>query len=152
MTFFILDSTVCGTNVDSEPPMPLNPIQTVFDIWFKVPYGSASWDLELQSDISYKHAILAIAEVMVTRVHFLRIGYIFSFLPKTPKPRPKFLDSEKAWNLLVCDAATWIEGEKRKNKHKGIVHPWFVRIEDLAEEKTAAPKAPVSSNHTIFAH
>ena len=89
--------------------------------------------------------------VMVTRVHFLRIGYIFSFLPKTPKPWPKFLDGEKAWNLLVCDAATWIEAEKRKNKNKGIVRPWFMRIEDLAEEKTATPKAPVSSN-VLYLH
>ena len=143
------------TDVDSEPPMPLmplNPMQTIFDIRFEVPYGGATRDLQLRSNISYKHALLAIAEVMVTRVHFLRIGYIFSFLPKTPKPRPKFLDGEKAWNLLVCDAATWIEAEKCKNKNKGIVHLWFVWIEDLAEEKTAAPKATVSSNGVIFAH
>jgi len=40
----------------------------------------------------------------------------------------------------------WIEAEKCKNKNKGIVCPWFMQIEDLAEEKTAAPKATVSSN------
>ena len=72
-------------------------------------------------------------------------------LPKTPKPRPKFLDGKKAWNLLVCDAATWIEAEKCKNKNKGIVHPWFMQIEALAEEKTATPKAPVSSN-VLYLH
>jgi len=82
---------VGDTDVDSEPPMPLmplNPMQTIFDIRFEVPYGSATWDLQLWSNISYKQTLLEIVEVMVTRVHFLRIGYIFLFLPKTLKPRP----------------------------------------------------------------
>ena len=64
---------------------------------------------------------MAIAEVMVTRVHFLKIGYIFLFLPKTPKWRSKLHDSEIAWKLLICDATMWIEGEKQKYKNESIV-------------------------------
>ena len=54
--FFILlvdDSDSRGdTEVISEVPIPSNSMQTIFGIRFEVPYGSATQDLELQSNIA----------------------------------------------------------------------------------------------------
>jgi len=79
--------------------------------------------------------LLQIAETMGVRVVDLKIGYIFSFVPRSPKPIPKFLDTPAAWNQLLCDAATYIASEKAKNRSKGVVRAWRIRIEELQASK-----------------
>ncbi|KAF8509016.1 hypothetical protein BU17DRAFT_70602 [Hysterangium stoloniferum] len=119
---------------DGENMVSAGQVKNIFKIRFEIPYGAATRDLRINSDARYTDFLVDLADSMGLKVSNLRVGYIFSFLPKSPKPKPKLLESEKCWNILIRDLATWIEAEKRKNKGKGIVRPWSVRIEDLNKD------------------
>ena len=117
-----------------EPKKP-EPI----DIHFEVPVSGGLHDLHMTSETAHVEVIFQIAETMgVRKVDMPRIGYIFSFTPKSPKPIPKFFDTPEAWNQLLCDAATYIATEKGKNRGKGQVRAWRIRIEELGSKGTAS--------------
>ena len=130
-----MDDNDSQEEMDTYDPMPMSHIKNIFFLHFDIPFGAATRDLEIKSDVRYAEFLVDLADAMGVKVSTLRVGYIFSFLPKSPKPKPKLLDSEKCWKTLICDLATWIESEKCKNKGKGMVCPWSIRIENLNEDK-----------------
>jgi len=92
---------------------------SAFIIRFEVPFGNVLCNLELPSDILWSDFLADVAVAMGMRVSSLHIGYVFSFWPKSPKRRPKVLDSDKAWQTLLCDARLWLKGKsglKRKGR------------------------------------
>ena len=92
---------------------------------FEVPFGNALHDLELPSDTLWLEFLAYVAVVMGMRVSSLHIGYVFSFWPKSLKPRPKVLDSDKTWKTLLHDARLWLKGKSRlKRKGRQSVMPW----------------------------
>ncbi|KAF8519630.1 hypothetical protein BU17DRAFT_65853 [Hysterangium stoloniferum] len=106
---------------DGKNMVSAGQVKNISKIQFEIPYGAATHNLRINSDVRYTDFLVDLADSMGLKVSNLWVGYIFSFLPKSPKPKPKLLESEKCWNILICDLATWIEAEKRKNKGKGIV-------------------------------
>jgi hypothetical protein len=67
----------------------------------------------------------------------VNIGYVPSY--KKPKPAPKLLDDEEAWDLLVADVGQHIKGTKSKNREKGEVQPFSLLIVDMSEEPSKGP-------------
>ncbi|KAG6892059.1 hypothetical protein C0992_002058, partial [Termitomyces sp. T32_za158] len=69
-----------------------------------------------------------LAQAMDTRISLLsRIGYIPSYKPKNPKPVPKLLESERAWQRLVHNVQDYIASLKAKDKGQ-VVKPFFIAI------------------------
>ncbi|KAJ7875175.1 hypothetical protein B0H14DRAFT_2568945 [Mycena olivaceomarginata] len=81
--------------------------------------------------------LLAAAAKMETRIPVLSsIGYIPAY--KKPKPGPKLLDTDEAWDVLVKDVGQYIEGAKARNRGKGKVPPFSILIVDMSEESSKA--------------
>jgi hypothetical protein len=129
--------------MNPSPP----PKQQAFKIGFDVPYGKAACDLNVSSNIRFADFLQDLTDAMGLRATALQVGYVLYFLPRSPKPKPKVLDSKKGWNTLICDIATWIEGEKGKNRGGCVVEPWHVHIGDLVpvQEKATSGKTNVST-------
>ncbi|KAF8579678.1 hypothetical protein K439DRAFT_1620385 [Ramaria rubella] len=106
---------------DDGTALTNNVVQMVFDIQFEVPCGNAVVNIEVKSSQRFMDIMLTIAEAMGLRVHAFQIGYVLSWLPKSPHPKPKLLANEKHLQIMVCDIATWMENERCKNKGKGVV-------------------------------
>ena len=106
-----------------------------FVVRFEVLFGNVLRELELPSDTAYSDFLADVAVAVGMRVSSLCIGYIFSFWPKSPKPRPKVLDGDKTWQTLLRDARLWLKGKSGlKRKGKQSAKPWHVQIEDLTTE------------------
>lgn len=71
---------------------------------------------------------------MGTRVAALvsNIGYIPSYKPRNPKLRPKLLEDDEAWKVLVEDVRQHIKTSQAKNRGKGEVKPFSILLVDLA--------------------
>ncbi|KAJ7241043.1 hypothetical protein B0H12DRAFT_48132 [Mycena haematopus] len=70
---------------------------------------------------------------MGTRVTLMAdIAYTASYMSKNPKPIPKLLEDEDAWNRLVEDVGCYIQSCKNKNKGKGAVKPFTVTLVDTS--------------------
>ncbi|KAF8172966.1 hypothetical protein K438DRAFT_1772398 [Mycena galopus ATCC 62051] len=84
----------------------------------EVPYKHCTRDLTgLTSKTSFDEFLLAAAAKMETRITMLSsIGYVPSY--KKPKPGPKLLDDEEAWDFLVADVRQHIKGAQSKNRGK----------------------------------
>ncbi|KAJ7780414.1 hypothetical protein B0H14DRAFT_2631131 [Mycena olivaceomarginata] len=105
----------------------------VFTLPFEVPYKNGTRDLTgLTSKSTFDQFLIAAATKMETRVTLLvNIGYVPSY--KKPKPAPKLLNDEEAWDLLVADVGQHIKGAKSKNRGKGEVQPFSLLIVDMSE-------------------
>jgi len=121
-----------------------------FNIWFEVPYGTGLRSFSVSSKITFQEVFNEIATQMGKFTGFLHVGYIFSFTPKSPKPCPVALESETSWNRLLMIAATHIESEKAKNRGRGIVKPWTVRIEMMGEEEMKGEKPAPGKVHCDY--
>lgn len=86
---------------------------------------------------------------MGTRVSLMsNIGYTPSYKPRNPKPLPKLLDDEESWELLVSDVQKFIQKEQKKNRGKGEVAPFSIRLTDMSNvdepsSKTGGKKVPL---------
>ncbi|KAF8183574.1 hypothetical protein K438DRAFT_1766861 [Mycena galopus ATCC 62051] len=105
------------------------PPRRVFSLPFEVPYKNGTRDLTgVMSNSTYDEFLLAAAGKMQTRVTLLSsIGYVPSY--KKPKPAPKLLDDEDAWDILVGDVRQYIES---KSKGKGQAPPFSILIVDMS--------------------
>lgn len=75
------------------------------------------------------------------------IAYIPSYKPKNPKPKPKLLESDEAWNKLVADVSEYIEGCKAKKKGKGEVKPFHIEVVDMSGGDSAKSTGSKKVSH-----
>ncbi|KAJ7806744.1 hypothetical protein B0H14DRAFT_3152810 [Mycena olivaceomarginata] len=115
-------------------------VPAVFSLPFEVPYKNGTCDLTgLTSKSSFDEFLLAAASKMETRITMLSsIGYVPSY--KKPKPQPKLLDDEDAWEVLVSDVRQHIKGAQSKNRGKGQVQPFSILISDMSESSSEPSK------------
>jgi hypothetical protein len=114
-----------------EDPNESDMAPEPFKMTFEIPCGDAAVDLEVMSTEVWTHFLEDMCRTMGCRVSSLRVGYIFSFIPKNPKPLPKLLNDEKTWAMLIRNAYSWVEGECKKKNGKGVAKPWTIGIIDL---------------------
>jgi hypothetical protein len=115
-------------------------VPAAFSLPFEVPYKNGTRDLTgLTSKSSFDEFLLAAASKMETRITMLSsIGYVPSY--KKPKPQPKLLDDEDAWEVLVSDVRQHIKGAQSKNRGKGQVQPFSILISDMSESGSEPSK------------
>ncbi|KAJ7884351.1 hypothetical protein B0H14DRAFT_2564407 [Mycena olivaceomarginata] len=75
-------------------------------------------------------------EARITMLSSIR--YVPSY--KKPKPQPKLLDDEDAWEGLVSDVRQHIKGAQSKNRGKGQVQPFSILILDMSESGSEPSK------------
>ncbi|KAK6981232.1 hypothetical protein R3P38DRAFT_3234491 [Favolaschia claudopus] len=108
-----------------------------FDITFEVPYKNATRDFEVTSTTSFPNFLTLVADKMETRKSLLTdIAYTISFWPKTPKPTPKRLEDERDWGKLIRSIEEHISTCQKRNRGKGVVKSFSVRITDAPGEQT----------------
>lgn len=100
---------------------------------YEVPYKNATRDLTLSASTSFNAFLVALAGRMETRIsHLSSIGYIPSYKPKSPKPVPKLLEDEESYETMLEDIEEHINSSKKKNKNKGEVKSFYIRIIDTS--------------------
>lgn len=60
------------------------------------------------------------------------IGYIFLFVPKTPKPLPKLLEDDVSYTGMIDEIEDFRSTCRAKNRGKGVVKPFSVQIVDTS--------------------
>ncbi|KAJ6523736.1 hypothetical protein B0H19DRAFT_894469, partial [Mycena capillaripes] len=114
-----------------EPPQELDNAVTqiapkikvprVISLPFEVPYKNGTRDLTgITTGTDYYEFLSHAANKMGTHITWMaNIGYIPSY--KKPRPRPKLLDDEEAWDTLIADVRQFIKASETKNRGKGVV-------------------------------
>jgi hypothetical protein len=54
-----------------------------------------------------------------------------SYKPRNPKPIPKILDDDEAWEALVGDVYQHVKAIQASNRGKGQLKPFSIQIVDL---------------------
>ena len=104
----------------------------------------------IPSCTAFEDFLVLAAEKMNTRPAFLMdLGYIGSWLPKSPKPIPKLLDSDECWGLLIrevydAEQAQYTKQGQPKKTKKSV----FVTIIDTGGSVEGNGK--VGSHSIIF--
>ncbi|KZV59123.1 hypothetical protein PENSPDRAFT_672573 [Peniophora sp. CONT] len=125
------DANQAGSSDDDE----VVQVVDCFDIEFRVPVGKMEAPVEgVTSQSTFADVVQAISGVMGVSSHALSLGYVFSFLSKTPKPKPALWNAN-GWSILVCDACAW--REKNLAKKKPMVPPWYVTMQDMSDGSKA---------------
>lgn len=100
---------------------------------YEVPYKNATRDIVLPGSTSFAQFLTAVAAKMETRItHLSAIGYVPSYKPKSPKPVPKLLEDDESYEAMLDDIENYIQTSKEKNKGKGIVKAFVIRIVDTS--------------------
>ncbi|KAJ7447640.1 hypothetical protein FB451DRAFT_1411735 [Mycena latifolia] len=125
--------------------IPTVTIPAKFSIPFEVPYKNGTRDLTgITSRTDFDDFLIAAAAKMDTRISLMtNIAYIPSYKPRNPKPLPKLLADEEAWDVLIADVHQFIKASRAKNRGKGEVPSFSILIVDLSKsevEKTGARK------------
>jgi hypothetical protein len=68
------------------------------------------------------------------------LGYVTSWKPAKAKASPKILDGPEALTKLVKEAREMIAESKAKNRGKGVVKAWSIRLVDLYKAETNSGK------------
>ena len=68
------------------------------------------------------------------------LGYIPSWKPAKAKASPKILDGLETFAKLIKEAQEMIAESKAKNKGKGVVKAWSIRLVDLYMAETNSSK------------
>ncbi|KAJ6628149.1 hypothetical protein B0H10DRAFT_2277329 [Mycena sp. CBHHK59/15] len=106
--------------------------RTKFAIPFEVPYKNAKRDLAgITSHTTFDDFLLAAAARMDTPGVWVR-AYLASYKPRNPKPTPKLLEDNKAWDSLIMDVEQYIGSCKAKNRGTGSVKPFHISLVDVS--------------------
>ncbi|KAJ6617089.1 hypothetical protein B0H10DRAFT_1948606 [Mycena sp. CBHHK59/15] len=131
--------------------------RTKFAIPFEVPYKNAKRDLAgITSHTTFDDFLLAAAARMDTRLSLMsNIAYLASYKPRNPKPTPKLLEDDKAWDSLIMDVEQYIASCKAKNRGTGSVKPFHISLVDGKKAKKGEsedqPQAvPALKEHELF--
>ncbi|KAJ6575789.1 hypothetical protein B0H10DRAFT_2443962 [Mycena sp. CBHHK59/15] len=108
--------------------------RTKFAIPFEVPYKNAKRDLAgITSHTTFNDFLLAAAARMDTRLSLMsNIAYLASYKPRNPKPTPKLLEDDKAWDSLIMDVKQYIASCKVKNRGTGSMKPFHISLVDVS--------------------
>ncbi|KAJ6615208.1 hypothetical protein B0H10DRAFT_2435553 [Mycena sp. CBHHK59/15] len=108
--------------------------RTKFTIPFEVPYKNAKRDLAgITSHTTFDDFLLAAAARMDTRLSLMsNIAYLASYKPRNPKPTPKLLKDDRAWDSLIMDVKQYIASSKAKNRGTGSVKPFHISLVDVS--------------------
>ena len=102
----------------------------------------------IKTTTSFSEFRIKLAQKMGTQLSLLSfIGYIPSYKPKKPKPIPKLLEDEEAWEKLVDDVSDYITTSKRKKGGKGVVKTFSIAIVD-----TSGPGQKEATKVCFFLH
>ncbi|KAG5221185.1 hypothetical protein IMY05_C4459000200 [Salix suchowensis] len=124
---------------DGDEELPL------FSIPMEVPYGKKGTRnlAGITSKTSFDMLLEKIADKMETRLADLSdLGFIPSYKPKTPKPKPKFLD-EETWESLKSEVHGYIEEQKAsktRGKPRGVVKAFHISIINLSDDDDGKEK------------
>jgi hypothetical protein len=106
---------------------------SMFNISIEVLYKNAKQDVSgITSASSFVHVLQQIAEQMdAGPSRMAAIGYIPSFLPKSPKPIPKLLEDKECWEKIICDVCKYIESFTAKcSGPPKCIKPFIITIVD----------------------
>ncbi|THU91112.1 hypothetical protein K435DRAFT_863705 [Dendrothele bispora CBS 962.96] len=107
----------------------------VLDIKYQVPNGTACKNIILSNKTTWGSFVSKIAEGMGTRPTLLfRLGYVFSWLPKNPKPRPMLLTSKDEY-LEMLEGIDERLSKTTSSDKKGKKAPSYVIISDESDTK-----------------
>jgi hypothetical protein len=124
-TIYVCSHTCNFTGYETEESQDKS-----FTIKYEVPYGNGIRTLSLSSTTLFADFLKALTAKMV--VHPASIGYIPSFVPKSPKPRPKLLEDEESYYAMLDDIADYVATCRSKNRGKGVVKPFHIQIVDTS--------------------
>ncbi|PPQ84970.1 hypothetical protein CVT26_008290 [Gymnopilus dilepis] len=113
-----------------------------FDIPVEVPYRNATRDVTgITSASSFDYVLSEIRERMdATPSQLAGLAYIPSYKPRNPKPVPKLLEDEQAWEKLVQDVRQYIETFTTKKGVSKPVKPFVITIVDTVGPRTEKEK------------
>jgi hypothetical protein len=95
--------------------------------------------------------VTKISEVMGCSYNALpSLGYIPSWKPAKAKASPKILDGPETLAKLVKEAREMIAESKAKNRGKGVVKAWSIRLVDLYKAEINSGKVGVFTIHDII--
>ncbi|KIM35374.1 hypothetical protein M413DRAFT_427873 [Hebeloma cylindrosporum] len=124
-----------------------------FDIPIEVPYKNAKRDVSgITSASSFAHVLRQIAARMdAGPSRMAAIGYIPSFLPKSPKPVPKLLEDEECWEKLIRDVREYIESFTVKRGPPKRIKPFVITIVDTiaSSDNNATPASSAKKKKNI---
>ncbi|KAJ7257020.1 hypothetical protein C8J57DRAFT_1649150 [Mycena rebaudengoi] len=129
-----------------------------YSVVYEIPFKNASRELILSSSTPFVEFLVKLSVKMeVSVTHLSTIGYIPSYKPKSPKPVPKLLESSEAYERMMEDIDEYRDACRQKNRGKGTVKPFVIRIMDTSEvvdgrasknstkKKDAQPAAPLEN-------
>lgn len=121
----------------------------LFDIPFDVPFKNATRKLnQITSRTSFREFIIQLSERMeVGRSLLTAIGYVPSYKPKNPKPKPTLLEEDEDWDALIQDVKDYRDESLAKKKGRGTIKPFVIAIIDTsaADGKEAGTKKVLNS-------
>lgn len=118
-----------------------------YSIVYEVPFKNASREMVLSSSTSFGKFLVTLGQKMeVSVTHLTAVGYIPSYKPKNSKPVPKLLETSEAYERMMDDIDDYRTACKEKNRGRGKVKPFTIRIVDTSEvvEGRGNPKVSVA--------
>ncbi|KAJ3797142.1 hypothetical protein GGU11DRAFT_827474 [Lentinula aff. detonsa] len=104
-----------------------------FDITYEVERDNVLHDFSLTSSDSFATFLQNAASVFgVSSTHLGSLGYIPSYLPKSPKPLPRLINSDETYEKMIEGIESWIEEAKSKTKGKKKVKAFSIRLIDTS--------------------
>ena len=103
------------------------------DIVYEIERNGVLHEFTLSSAASFRTFLCSTAKVFAVSItHLGALGYVPSFLPKSPKPLPKILDSDSTYEKMLEKIEDHVEHMKSRNKGKGIVKAFSIRLVDTS--------------------
>ncbi|KAJ3739917.1 hypothetical protein DFH05DRAFT_1463488 [Lentinula detonsa] len=116
------DSTHSGS--DSDEPEAL-------EITYEAEKDGLVHDFSVMNTASFSNFLRTAARMLgVSITHLGSLGYIPSFLPKNPKPLPRALNSNDAYEKMLEKIEEYVLTAKSRNKGKGVVKAFSIRLVD----------------------
>ncbi len=115
-----------------------------FDIKYEVPYSNGVRTLTLSSTAPFAEFLEALTKKMMGSA--ASIGYIPSFLPKSPKPLPRLLEDEESYGMMIEDINDFIAASRAKNRGKGVVKPFHIQIIKTSSDGDSKKAKTVKTN------
>ncbi|KAJ3801922.1 hypothetical protein GGU11DRAFT_753307, partial [Lentinula aff. detonsa] len=115
-----------STHSDSDSDEP-----EALEITYEVEKDGLVHDFSVMNTASFSTFLCTAARMLgVSITHLGSLGYIPSFLPKNPKPLPRALNSDDAYEKMLEKIEEYVLTAKSRNKGKGVVKAFSIRLVD----------------------
>ena len=122
----------CSHSTDEDLDHDSDKSIKTFNIKYEVPFNNGIRTLNLSSTTPFVDFLKALMTKMMVPAQ--AIGYIPSFLPKSPKPLPKLLEDEESYSTMIEDIGDYMALCRAKNRGKGVVKPFHIQIVDTSSD------------------